>query len=433
MDNRIYEYVKNLEDSLGRLSEEEKKSTLFYYEEYLQDALDSGKDLDEVLNHLGSPAEIGELVLAENAMIEAQKKPGFMTFNKAMRNIFYGVTSPIGIVMRVLFLLVAYSLFIALVSGALLSALASLVFPGILFYEVFNIPASYRAEFTGSLGMALFSFGFCFILALGLWKLSRGLIKRAARTLGQMLPKKKTQEPTEEASAHRVKKQGFRRLIPGISLAIMVGGLFISLASGLPVKLFTIFNSMKPQETHLSTYEYAVGDIDRISIDTAHSCIRIIREDRGDGKVVLAYEQPDWLHHQANLKDGLLAFTEKSNGRLPLFDLVSLHETRNEVRLYLPEGFEPERIQLQSKGGFVFIDDVIENIDVKTFSGSIQLTVSDNQTPFKLKAWTKTGKIETNTIDGGSHTGTELTVDQPNAAKTMEFTTSQGNVVLQRD
>jgi uncharacterized membrane protein len=82
MDNKKTEFLKNLEENLTELPEEERKNALLYYEEFLQDACDSGKDLDEVIKQLGTPQEIVSFLKAEESFYQAQKKPGSRTLIK---------------------------------------------------------------------------------------------------------------------------------------------------------------------------------------------------------------------------------------------------------------------------------------------------------------------------------------------------------------
>ena len=109
--------------------------------------------------------------------------------------------------------------------------------------------------------------------------------------------------------------------------------------------------------------------------------------------MVVKYEQPDWLEGEAVNDSGKVTFMENSNGRLPLFVLVSMHENRTEVLIELPEGIDLKTVKLESRGGFVHIEDTAHEVQIKTYSGNIYVYAGRNQIKPGIRSQTKTGYI----------------------------------------
>ncbi len=429
MDERIAEFINKLKEKLSGLSDEERIGALLYYEEYLKDAQDLGKDMDEVFKQLGTPQEIASLLQAEEYFNQAQKKPRLKSFNKAMKNAFLGVSTPVGYFVRGLFLFLVYSVLIVFLGGALVSFVAAVIsFSGLL-YETFKIPSVYIAERLGTLGMALFALSLLFLLSYTFFKISRWLMDLSARTIRKML-RKKIHPETYQAPQEMAGK-GFNKRLVITSAIILLTSLVLTIASGLPIKLFTIFNSMKPENLRVVVNEYSASDVEKIVINTAHSHIKVLNADKETDKIVITYEQPEWLTYQAALEDGKITFKEISNGRFPLFDLVSLHESRTEVTLYLPQYYDAKGIELESKGGFVFITNVVQNIQAKTYTGHIFIDISKSGIPFNLDVKTETGELEADGVYQDGQYYKELSIHQQNASKSLNITSTRGNIVIQ--
>lgn len=428
VDNRISEFIKALEEQLSGLSDDERNNALLYYNEYLSDAAESGKDLNVVLKQLGSPESIAAMLKAEESLNLAQKKPGLKNFNKAMQHAFLGVTNPFGKLIRGLFLLFAYSFLVLFMGSAALTLLGAIAGFSVLLYETIKIAPGFTMEKLGTLGMGLLTLSLFFMISFGLYKISRWLIGLASKTLRSML-KKKTGEGTYELPAKEAEKSK-SKLIFGISAGVFAMGLILAFSSGLPVKLFNIFNSSKPENINMVVNEYNASDVRGIKIQTAHSCIRVVNEEKKDGKIVITYEQPNWMSGKAELSDGVVSFREASNGRLPLIELVTLHESRTDVTLYLPEDFLADSIGLESKGGFITIMDTAQGVTAKTFSGQIILNVSDSGRPFGLKAKTENGVLDAVGFYPTEGIYRELTINQQDSGRIFDLSSVNGNIAV---
>lgn len=429
MDNRIGEFINSLKENLPDLSEDEKTDVILYYEEYLQDANDSGKDMDEVFRELGKPVDIASVIQAEITFEKASKKPGIKSFNKVIKNIFLGVSGPFGYAIRSLYLFVMYSLIIVFTGASLASLLCSVSGFAVLLYEALKIPSAFAQERFGTLGMALLVMGLFAIITYAFFRISRFLIAGATDTIRKMV-RRKVHHETYGSSQEENKKQSYGKLIPLIFSIAIIAGLVICIASGLPFKLFYIFNSMRPDNIKLSVNEFSAGQAKDINITTEHSCIKIVKDNKNPDKIVITYQQPDWLDYHADSNQGIIAFKELSNGRLPLFYLVSLHESRTDVTVYLPENIDLNEINIESRGGFVYIDDVVENINVKTHTGSIYLDNSRTDEPYNIKARTESGKIEADWIPEKDKANSEISYNHQEATKTIELISSRGSISI---
>jgi hypothetical protein len=187
---------------------------------------------------------------------------------------------------------------------------------------------------------------------------------------------------------------------------------------------------MKPEENiNKVVEEYNASDINKISALTAHSIIKI-----GEGstdKIVLSYEEPDWLTHKITNNGGVLDFREVSNGRLPLFALISIHESETELSISLPKGFKADSISLQSTGGFIFITDVTGNLEAKTLTGKIQYNTGNSRN--SITARTGSGKILVEGISSGERANGWREYNKAvNVGGKVKLTSTSGSIIIEK-
>jgi hypothetical protein len=282
-------------------------------------------------------------------------------------------------------------------------------------------------EIIGTVGIGIFAAAFCMLPAIGFYKLCRLFIQLSSGLVGRMLHKSRKQ--TAMIAESEEKKNRNSCLALKICLAAILASLLITLVSGLPFRLFKIFNSMEPTGIAMQSWEYNAASVKKIRIETAHTNIRL--EKGNSGKIELSYGQPDWLEPIASLAGGQLSFSEKSNGRLPLFTFVSLHENSTEVVLKLPEGFAPEALELVSRGGFVYIDSTNYNVQAKTYTGNIYLEPGSGAKPAAITAATSTGIIQSAGANVGVKTadGQEYKVAVQDS-KNINLETTRGSIFI---
>lgn len=425
MDERISSFIESLKIQLGGLPQEEIREAVDYYEEYLNDAAEAGKDLDAILKQLDSPEKIAGMIRTETSIIRAQRSPGLRNFTSVLRNAFMGVTTPFAILMLSIFVFVSFSMVAVLFAGAFAVFVGAVVIVLGFIYQAFMIPLRFPLEIAGTLGMGFLGAGVCLLLAYGLYKLGRLFIKLSTRSIRWML--KKPGKPMPEMDSPQPTGKSRSKRVVTACIVLSVAGLALFSVSGLPLKFFTIFNSMKPENITLKTSEYDPDKISKISLITAHSHIKLARN--SSDKIIISYEQPDWLDYEIGSSGSMLSFYEKSNGRLPLFNLVTLHESRTELTVSIPKDYSPEILTVESRGGYVFITGLVENIEVKTYTGNINFDSRDTPGELNIKASTENGSIEVEGSRAGQKTskGTEY-YRNAQSEKTAELSTSRGNI-----
>ncbi len=427
MDNKIKVFLDELKLQLAELPEAEAKGALDYYEEYLNDALDEGKSAEDLLSYLDAPGKIASMIKAETSIKKAQRNPGLKNYSRVLKYARDGITKPFSILLFSLFIFTTYSMAIVLFLGTVASAAAACVLMSGFMFEALRIPPKYSAEIIGAIGSGLFATSICLSLAYGFYKLCRLLIMLSSGLVGRML--NKSRKPIPEIDGNPVENKKTSGLFLKLCITAALAGLVLAFASGLPVKLFMIFNSMEPSSIASKAWEYDTASVKNINIVTAHSHIRL--EKGNSDKIKIAYTQPDWLEAEINSTNGQLKFTEKSNGSLPLFSLVSTHENRTEVTITLPDDFSPDSLKLESRGGFVHIDSMDFNVLAKTYTGNIYLESATGDKPAGIKASTSTGIIQAGGAKVGINTANGFEYHMPvQNANSIDMETSRGSIFI---
>lgn len=427
MDDRIRAFLDRLKLGLAGFPENEVKKAVEYYEEYINDALDEGKNVEDILARLDPPEKTAIIIKTETSIRKAQINPGLKNYSKVLKYAYYSITKPFSILLFSIFIFTTYSIALTLFLGAIACAAAVCVVLPASIYEAVRIPSQYIGEIIGTASSGIFIAALCMLPAIGFYKLCRLFIQLSSGLVGRILHKSRKQ--TAMIAESEEKKNRNSGLALKICLAAILASLLITLVSGLPFRLFKIFNSMEPAGIALQSWEYDAASVKKIRIETAHTNIRL--EKGNSRKIELSYGQPDWLEPVSSLSGGQLTFSEKSNGRLPFFTFVSLHENSTEVILKLPEGFAPEALELVSRGGFVYIDSTDYDVEVKTYTGNIYLEPHSGAKPAGIEATTSTGAIMVNGTDAGTKTnnGLEYAV-AAQGSHSIKLETTRGSIYI---
>lgn len=436
MDERIKSFLDALAANLEGLAEDEKREALDYYEEYFSDALEEGADPGELLSRLDPPEKIAAAIRAETSIRLVNADPGLKNYSRLVKSAHAGITGPLSVFLLSLVIFTTYSIAIILFLCTVVSAAAACIILPASISEAFKIPARYIGEIAGTIGMGIFASGVCLLISYGFYVLCRPLIRVSAGMVYKMVkkgskPGSNTVEAHKDVSGVTGPKRVNRSLRAG--LIITAAGLAVSLASGLPVKLFMIFNSMKPADITVIQREFGMDGVSEISIETAHSNIRLT--EGGSGNISLEYEKSNWLDFDIKSDGGRVVFTERSNGRLPLFSLVSLHENRAELIISLPSGWEPGSVRLESRGGTINIESGSFPVQAKTYTGTIHLTVPADgdlqEIPPAIRAKSSKGAIflQDKTTGAKRPYGTEYELQSPGGV-TIRLESERGNIVL---
>ncbi len=366
MNEEIKKYMGELKKHLTGLPEDEIQRAIDYYEEYLNDSLDAGGDLGEVLKELGPSERLAESIKIEANYLRAKKNPDIRNFSRVIGDAFKGVTAPISIFSLSITVLLSFCMLALIFGGAVVSGIGAAAVILLCIYQAFTIPFKFLLEIAGTIGFGLLGSGILALTALYFWQGGRLFIRLSTKQIGLML------KLSGKTVSEPVKKEG-KGLWPitRIILLATAAGFIIFSVSGIPWRYFTIFNSMKPEgRINRAVEEFKASDIRKINVLTAHSSIRI--EEGSSDKIVISYEEPDWLDYELSSNGGELNFREVSSGRLPFFSLVSLHESKTELSITLPRGYKADSIMLRSVGGNIYIQGKIENLEVKTTTGKVQ-------------------------------------------------------------
>lgn len=429
MDEKVLFFIDSLKRNLEGLPEEEIWDAVNYYEEYLYDAIEAGKDPETVLSQLGSPEKLAGMIRAEASIKRAQKSPGLKNYTGVLRSAALGVTTPLAVLSVSLFVFISYCVVVTLFAAAFVTLAAAAVAALGMIYEATTIPSAYLMEIIGTIGIGLFGAGVLLLPAYGLYKLGMLLIVMSSRFIGRML--KRTGNQADAAG----RGAAARRLKPVkviyACLILIAAGLVLSGISGLPVKYFTLFNSMKPDNINIRTAEYDPSQISKISLVTANSHINLTSNP--GSKITVTYEQPDYLDYELSVSGSMLSFYEKPNGKLPLYDLAKIHESRTDLTISLPDGYEPGTTVLESTGGFINVDRPTDNLQIKTSTGKIDLNFNKHADSYNIDASTESGTIVVDGTEAGqqSKEGQQY-YSGSGTGKTVKVQSSRGNIYISR-
>lgn len=402
MNEKLKAFLDELTRQLNGLPEAERIEVLNYYEEYINDAVDEGVSPEELLSKLEAPINIAASIKAEISIRNMKNKPGLKNYSKVVKYTRIGIKRPLSIFLFSLLIFTTYSTAICLFIITIASAAAAcIIFPTFV-AEAIKIPSQYPADIIGTIAMGVFFAGLMMLVAWGLYSLCGLLFRSSAELIARMLNKKSkstsdsVRVPSNDGSGDNLKNAGRKvktsDLVLKVSLGIITIAFIVALVTGLPTKIFMLLNSMKPSNITLQQWEYSTDSVDKISINTVHSNIRITGGN--SDKIEIQYEQSDWLEPEISSIGRQLTFNEKSNGRMPLFPLISIHENRAELVITLPNGYKTDEMNLESRGGFIYLTDIKVPTRVKTYSGSIYVEQDNDAVPVVLKVDTSTGVIK---------------------------------------
>jgi uncharacterized membrane protein len=428
MDDRIESFISELESQLKDLPKDEADEALCYYREYLNDAVESGEDPDIILQKLGTAEKIAAVIRMETSIDRARSNPGMRNYGAVLKNSFRVITAPFSILFLSMFVILSGGIFITFYAGAFCTFLGSILALAAVVYEAANMSGEFFIEIVGLLGAGLMFSAVLMLITIGLYKLGRLFIRLSVWTIDKILNKPQHKEPSSKRGTGA--KPGRIRAAVRLFSVLSFAGFLIFAVSGLPMRYFNIFNSMKPRNIELMSYQFNIDQVNDISIETAHSIVTV-SEGSGD-KIRFVYEKSDWLDCDLITEADALYFREKSGGRLPFFELVSLHESLTELEIYIPKDSNVERITVESKGGHVFVSDLPSNMEIQTMNGRIEVNLSDIG-QINVIAETSNGSVYVNNMQAGQKSGknTEYVVTA-GSEKTVSLKSANGDIRINK-
>ncbi len=492
LDAKLMAFLDELKLQLNGLPEAEKAAALDYYEEHLNDASYDGVSPEEQLAKLDTPANIAASIKAEVSIKNVRRKPDLKNYSKAVKYSRSRITRPLSLFLFSILIFTTYSIAVCLFIITVASVAAACIILSVFVAEAMKIPSQYVPEIISSIGMGVFFAGLMLLTAYGLFKLTGLSVRLSTKLIACMLKKNPTASSpsdfkrfyftdshstdtkhsldgsanlflakedaadvkainsteaevagvtevkakdsvgardTQEHGGSTPEKIDLKRLMLKVVMAISAAGLLIALLTGLPVRLFMLYNSVAPSNILLEEWSYSSDDVARISISTTHSNIRLKKG--SSDEIEIRYEKADWLEPEINCANGQLEFEERSNGRMPLFRLISLHENSAELTISLPADFKPNDLKLESRGGFIYIDSTEYPVEAKTYTGAIYVDSFADKESAAVKARTSAGFVQAAGEKAGTKT-TDGTVYQSHVQSEalIQIETARGNIFI---
>jgi uncharacterized membrane protein len=382
------ELMASIRAGLEGVPGESVRQALEFYEEYLAEAQEAGRSVDETLRSLGGVQEIVAQVRAEVRLSRAENSPGPFRMIGAGRQVFRGIADSAARFSPIVGASIPYTLtlgFYFIAGAALVGAVGSAVLLG---YGITTMPGAFIREKIGVAGTAVFAAAFLTVLGLALWRIANGISRITLRVLRKGL--RRDQRPGTRAESDRPRTGRVRLafLICGIAGLLGIGAMAFS---GLPMKLFSIWNSQEPANLVVRTWSFSPDEIREIEVATLNSGIVLEVAARPADGIRVTYEEPDWLTGEPVMNNARLTFKETSSGMVPFMDVIAGHPGMTSVRIEVPRGYLARSVTLTSGSGSVSLAFPAESIRVETWSGSILFDAG--KAPYRIRASAPDGNI----------------------------------------
>ena len=197
-------FLDNLKQKITALPKEEQYKIIFYYDEYISEAIEAGQTKESVINAIGSIDSLAGKLLAnydkEKVFTEAKEKPTLSNGFKVLIAILALFSVPLTIPLAI-FVVILALVFVLLIVSILIAFLASSV--ALLLTSVgLVVTAAQALVVTPGYSLALFAlalinFGLGILLLLALVKLVQLVIKLFAfsgNKLSSAIKRKKKKE-----------------------------------------------------------------------------------------------------------------------------------------------------------------------------------------------------------------------------------------------
>jgi len=166
------QYLNDLEQKLSKIPAQDKENAMNFYTEYIDDALENGKTIEDVQKALGKPEEVAAKIIADFSVNRVKEKPSLSNGLKALIAVLgvcalpLALPAAIAVVAIIFALLVAvFSIVFSLIMTAFGLFLAVAVIIGVAVALLFTDPllgmVTLGASFVAS-GI-LILLGYCFI------------------------------------------------------------------------------------------------------------------------------------------------------------------------------------------------------------------------------------------------------------------------------
>ena len=398
MGNRLDDLKLTIRGGLAGLPEEAAGRALDYYGEYIAEALEAGRSEEEILKKLGRPEEIIALVKAEASLDKAEMRPGPFRLIGATRKVFRSIVTSAARVSLLIGAAVPYTLALGLYIASGAAVLGALGAVALMIDGISGMSAGFVLEKIGAAGVAVFAAAVFAAAGLGLWLAANRITRLTLRVLRRSL--KRDWERGRDAGTGQTASLGLKKAFL-ICVASALLGIVLIIPSGLPMRYFSIWNSMRPGHLTAVAGIYNATDISEIEATTLNSRIVVRTGAAPSESIRVIYEKPDWMANTLALHSKRLIFREISRGMLPFLGFIARHEGMTAVMIEVPPNYAAKAVQIQSTGGHISVDLQAGSIRVKTGDGNIRF--SSRGWIYNIKVYARKGSITVKgrLFDGG--------------------------------
>lgn len=415
------ELMASIRAGLEGMPAESVRQALEFYEEYFAEALEAGRSVDETLKSLGGVKEIVAQVRAEATLSRAESSPGPFRMIGAGRQVFLGIADSAARSSLIVGASIPYTLTVGFYLLAVVALLGAVVSAVLLGYGITTMPEAFIREKIGVAGAAVFVAAFLTALGFALWRIANGISRITLRVLRKGLRRDKSPDTRAESGRPRTGRARMALLICGVAGLLGIGAMA---CSGLPMKMFSLWNGQKPESLAVRTWSYSPSEIREIEVATLNTSIVLEAAASPADGIRVTYEEPDWLTGEPVVSNTKLTFRETPSGIVPFMDFISGHPGMTSVRIEVPHGYLARSVTLTSRSGSVSLAFSAESIRVRTHSGSIQFVAG--KAPYRIRASAPGGKI---LVQGKVHEGNSYEAGV--GGNTAELISAEGMVEIQ--
>lgn len=192
----------------------------------------------------------------------------------------------------------------------------------------------------------------------------------AAASAGKASQSKPVLAPVVDAPRPRQHRRVLWRTTFVLLLVVSTAGFTAAAVFGLPQAYFRLWNSQTP--AGIEPVSQSVSDqlVRQLTIITLNS--NVVVQPSSSRYITYRYEQPPYFQIERTITDGSVTLTEKSNGRLPLIDVLAAHEGMTTLAVQVPvdPGLE---LTIRTAGGSVAVHVPSRTLKVRTGSGDLSL------------------------------------------------------------
>jgi uncharacterized membrane protein len=390
--NSLDQLMQQIRGGLANAPKSLADDVLAYYAEYFDDARKAGLSDDEILAKVGPAERIVHSALDEIAIDTATDHPNPVSLLRTSRRMFgRGVARAAqgtGLALASLWpLLAAIVLYISAAAAALAAPAAA----ALLIWNMVAHPALSPASLLAQAGLLVSLVCVLLFLAWGLWIWANALGRLTLWLFRKIASHSDVSSAAPRPAGRRqganpaVRRRG-RRIAAVLLAVLLLAGAGFAAFGGLYQEYWALWNSVKPADVTNETATL-VDPVTKMTISLLNTRVEIVP---GDGPAVeITYDKMPYFELGREQIGGYLVLTESANGRLPLADLLAIHEGSGVLRIALPTA--DVDLEINTLGGHVDILAPCRSITVNTYNGNITLQSPDGTYSGKLES--TNGKI----------------------------------------